>query len=644
MCGISGVVGSLRTDAATLGRMNAALHHRGPDGDGTFWSEQVGLAMRRLAIIDLTSGDQPIFNEDGSICVVYNGEIYNFLELRSELEARGHTFATQSDTEVIVHAYEEYGVDCVERLWGMFALALWDSRRERLLLARDRLGKKPLVYYVDPAHGGLAFASELQALLAHPAVPREIDLRAIDDYLTYLYVPAPTSAYRHIRKLPPGHRLVWQAGHVDVAPYWQVRFGQKLQLSEDEAVEEFGRLLRDGVRRRLIADVPLGAFLSGGMDSSTVVAEMAELSSAPVKTFSIGFGERDFDELRFARQVAQRYGTDHHELIVEPRALDVLPTLVRHYGEPYGDSSAIPTYYVAKMTRQHVTVALNGDGGDELLAGYERHWAARVAARYDTIPRFVRHGLIRPLIPLLPEPRQRRAFLRRAKRFMAAAHLPVFDRYLQWVGAYTPAQKLSLYTPEFAATVSSNDSGRWLRENLSAEANLDPVDAVIRADTLMYLPYDLLVKVDIASMATSLEARSPLLDHRLIEFCAGLPSSYKLRGRTSKWLLRRLMRHRLPAEILTRSKMGFGVPVGEWLRTDLRPLLEDTLLSDRAQQRGYFRPSAVRTMVDEHLSRRADRTAHIWGLLMLELWLRECADAPLSAHSLSHHGGMSACA
>jgi asparagine synthase (glutamine-hydrolysing) len=623
MCGIAGVVGSLRTEPATLRRMTDRLQHRGPDGEGTFWADDVGLAMRRLAIIDLSTGDQPIFNEDRTVCVVYNGEIYNFLELRSELEARGHRFETHGDTEVIVHAYEEFGPECVARLWGMFALAVWDSRRRLLLLARDRLGKKPLVYYADPVSGGMAFASELQSLLAHPDVPREVQPSAIDDYLTYLYVPAPTTAYRDIRKLPPGHRLVWQAGRISVEAYWQVRFGEKRAVRESEAVEEFGALLRDAVRRRLIADVPLGAFLSGGMDSSSIVAEMAEVSSAPVKTFSIGFGERDFDELRYARQVAQRFGTDHHELVVEPRALEVLPTLVRHYGEPYGDSSAIPTYYVAQMTRQHVTVALNGDGGDELLAGYERHWAARVAARYDTIPGFVRHGLIRPLIPLVPEPRQRRALLRRAKRFMAAAHLPVFDRYLHWVGACTPEQKAWLYTPEFVEELHGNDSGRWLREALAAEPRLDPVDAVLRADTLLYLPEDLLAKVDIASMANSLEARSPFLDHRLVEFCAGLPSSLKLRGRTSKWLLRSLMRDRLPPEILTRSKMGFGVPVGEWLRGDLRPLLEDTLFSPRALQRGYFRPEAVRGLVDEHLSGRADRTSLIWALLMLELWQRE---------------------
>jgi asparagine synthase (glutamine-hydrolysing) len=623
MCGLTGVVGSLRhgLDPGVLERMNGCLHHRGPDGDGFFWDADVGLAMRRLAIIDVAGGDQPIFNEDGSVCVMQNGEIYNYLELRAELEARGHTFTTHSDTESIVHAYEEYGVDCVERLWGMFALAIWDRRRRRLVLARDRLGEKPLVYH-RTADGGLAFASELQALVAHPAVPRHIDPTALDDYLTYLYVPAPRTAYRDVCKLLPGHRLVWEAGQVSIRPYWRVRFGAKLVIDEDEALARFGALLRDSVRRRLLADVPLGAFLSGGLDSSSVVAEMAELSAQPVKTFSIGFGERDFDELRFARQVAERFGTDHHELVVEPKALDVLPTLVRHYGEPYGDSSAVPTYYVAQMTRAHVTVALDGNGGDELMAGYERHWAARVAARYDRVPSLVRHGLIRPLVPLVPEPRRRRSFLRRAKRFMAAAHLPVHERYLRWVGAYGAAEKRSLYTEDFRALLAGHDAGRWLRAALAAEPGLDAVDAVQRADTLMYLPDDLLAKVDIAAMANSLEPRPPFLDHRLVELCAALPSGYKLRGRMSKWLLRRLMRGRLPAPILTRSKMGFGVPVGEWLRGELKPLLDDALLSPTALQRGYFEPAAVRALVDDHLSRRADRTPHIWALLMLELWLR----------------------
>jgi asparagine synthase (glutamine-hydrolysing) len=630
MCGITGVAGSLRTDRHTLHQMNDALHHRGPDGDGFYWDDHVGLAMRRLAIIDVEGGNQPIFNEDHSVCVVFNGEIYNFIDLRKSLEQKGHRFATDSDTEAVVHAYEEYGPECVEHLWGMFALAVWDTRQQLLLLARDRLGKKPLVYH-HAADGGLAFASELRALLHHPGVPRDESPRAIDDYLTYLYVPAPTTAYRDIKKLPPAHRLVWRADRISVEPYWQVRFGDKRSLSEEEALDHFGELLRDAVRRRLIADVPLGAFLSGGMDSSSVVAEMAQLSSTPVKTFSIGFGERDFDELAYAREVAERFGTDHHELIVDARAEKILPTLVEHYGEPYADSSAVPSYYVSQMTRQHVTVALNGDGGDELLAGYERHWAARIAARYDTIPRFVRHGLIRPLIPLVPEPRQRRAFLRRAKRFMAAAHLPLLDRYLHWVGCYTPPQKLGLYSDDFIHELRGNDSGHWLSEALAPEPHLDPVDAVQRADTLLYLPQDCLVKIDIASMANSLEARSPFLDHRLVEFCASLPSSFKLRGRTSKWLLRRLMRDRLPPAILARPKMGFGVPVGQWLRTDLRPLLYDTILSDRALARGYFRPQAVRALVDEHLGERADRTPHIWSLLMLELWFRQFVDAPVSS-------------
>src|ERR671938_321839 len=421
MCGITGMVGSLRSERATLQRMNDALRHRGPDGEGAFWSDQVGLAMRRLAIIDLTTGDQPIFNEDGSVCVVFNGEIYNFVDLRQELEARGHRFATQAESEVVVHAYEDFGVECIRRLWGMFALAVWDARRNRLLLARDRLGKKPLVYYTDPARGGLAFASELYALLAHPSVPRAVEPRAIDDYLTYLYVPSPTCAFRDVKKLPPGHRLVWQAGRVRVEPYWQVRFTDKLQISEDEALEQFGSLLRDAVRRRLIADVPLGAFLSGGMDSSSVVSEMAELSTAPVKTFSIGFGDRDFDELAYARQVAQRFATDHHELVVQPHAIEILPTLVEHYGEPYADSSAIPSYYVSRLTRQHVTVALNGDGGDELLAGYERYAAMSLSERYRRLPEVLREKVIRQAVGLLPSSELRPSFVRRVKRFLRAA-------------------------------------------------------------------------------------------------------------------------------------------------------------------------------------------------------------------------------
>ncbi len=628
MCGIAGFAGSLRARAGrgVLEQMNGALRHRGPDGEGYYLDDDVGLAMRRLAIIDVAGGSQPIFGEDGTACVVLNGEIYNFQDLRDILERRGHRFATSSDTEAVVHAYEEYGPDCVQHLWGMFALAVWDRRARRLLLARDRLGKKPLVYHAAP-DGGIAFASEFQALFGHPAVPRDVDPRAIDDYLTYTYVPSPRTAYTAVHKLQPGHRLVWEPGTISVQSYWQLRFSEKLALSEDEAIGQFSALFRDAVRRRLISDVPLGAFLSGGMDSSSVVAEMAALSSGPVKTFSIGFGEQDFDELRYARQVAERFGTEHHELVLEPHALDVLPQLVRHYGEPYADSSAVPTYYVSKLTRQLVTVALNGDGGDELLAGYDRHWAARAAARYDRVPGFVRHGLVHPVVRLLPEPGKSHKLLRRVRRFMLAAHMAPVERYLRWVGLFGAGEKERLYTDDFQAALNGNDSQRWLQQAIAAEPHLHPVEQVQRADTLMYLPDDLLVKVDIASMANSLEARSPFLDHRLVEFCAALPPAFKLRGRTSKWLLRRVMRHRLPEPILTRPKMGFGVPVGEWLRGELRPLLEDTVLSERAFARGYFREAAVRALVDEHLSGRADLRSHVWTLLMLELWFRAFVDA-----------------
>lgn len=633
------MAGTLRTsvDARVLQHMNDALRHRGPDGEGSFDDGTTALAMRRLAIIDVAGGNQPIFNEDGTVCVVLNGEIYNYRELRAQLEAKGHRFSTHTDTEVIVHAYEEAGPACVEQLWGMFACAVWDARLRQLLVARDRLGKKPLLYRAVP--GGLVFASEMQALVRHPAVPREVDVAAIDDYLTYLYVPAPRTAFKGVAKLPPGHRLIWREDSLTVERYWDVRYGPKLSIGPDEALERFADLFKDAVRRRLISDVPLGAFLSGGMDSSSVVAEMAEASPGRVRTFSIGFGERDFDELAYARQVADLFGTDHHELVVEPRAAEVLPLLVQHYGEPYADSSAIPTYYVSKMTREHVTVALNGDGGDEVLAGYERHWAAGVAARYDALPRLVREDVVHRAARWLPEPRGRRSMVGRAKRFLLAAHLPRAERYLRWIGAFTANEKASLYTPELAAQLAGHSAGSALEDVLAAEPDLDPVDAVLRADTHLYLPGDLLAKVDVASMASSLEARSPFLDHRLVQFCAQLPVDYKLRGRTSKWLLRRLMEKRLPPAILHRPKMGFGVPVGTWLRGELRPLLLDTVLSDRARERGLFRPEAVDRLVQEHVSGEADRTSRLWALLMLELWFRAYVDTPPAAHEVAGPAG-----
>src|SRR5215471_2360409 len=446
MCGIVGIVNSNQhsVEDAALRAMCDAIVHRGPDDDGYFLNRgpergiqggsvsiaSVGLGMRRLSIIDLSTGKQPIHNEDRTIWVVQNGELYNYLELREELERKGHCFYTKSDTEVIVHAYEEYGDDVPKHLRGMFAFALWDEKSQKLVLARDRVGKKPLLYSIVP--GGLVFASEFQAILRHPDVSREVNEVALSHYLSFLCVPAPHTAFRNIQKLEPGHVLIWQKGELQIKRYWSLDFTKKVSISEREAADRVTALLKDAVRVRLMSDVPLGAFLSGGIDSSVVVAMMSELSAERVKTFSIGFDEKEFDELSHARRVAERFGTEHHEFVVRPNAVEILPTLVRHYGEPYADSSAIPTYYLAKMTRQHVTVALNGDGGDEAFAGYERYAAMRIAERYHTVPGLLRRGLIDPIVSAIPEPGITRSRLYKLNRFAKVIGRERADRYLRW--------------------------------------------------------------------------------------------------------------------------------------------------------------------------------------------------------------------
>jgi asparagine synthase (glutamine-hydrolysing) len=638
MCGIVGAVSANHQPVApeTVRRMCAAITHRGPDDEGYYFSDMsesgsesrfqgsasVGLGMRRLAIIDLKTGQQPIHNEDRSVWVVLNGEIYNYRELRAELEARGHRFYTNSDTEAIVHAYEEYGSDVPKRLRGMFAFALWDARHERLLLARDRVGKKPLLYAVQGDR--LLFASEFQALLTHPDVSREINPEAIADYLSFLCVPAPQTAFRAIRKLEPGHTLVWQNGEVKIERYWSLDFKSKLNISEAEAGERAIELLRDAVRVRLMADVPLGAFLSGGIDSSAVVALMSELSSTRVKTFSIGFDEKDFSEIDHARRVAERFGTEHHEFIVRPDAIDVLPTLVRHYGEPYADSSAIPTYYLSKMTRQHVTVALNGDGGDECFAGYERYAAMRVANSYQRLPRFVRKQIVEPALGAIPAAGAQRSRLGKARRFIGVMGRAADERYLRWTSAINDELKSELCTRDFLAQTSA--ALRHVAPWFAGNGEIDVVDRALMADTFNYLPNDLLVKVDIASMAVSLEARSPFLDHHLMEFAASLPARYKLRGLTTKHLLKKALRGMLPAENLTRRKMGFGVPLSHWFRGKLKGFLAETLLAERALRRGYFKPDAVRRVIAQHSDGQRDHSHQLWTLLMLELWHQEFID------------------
>jgi asparagine synthase (glutamine-hydrolysing) len=615
-----------------------AIVHRGPDDEGYYINDRpdastsrseglvsIGLGMRRLAIIDLKTGRQPIHNEDETVWVVLNGEIYNYPQLRAELESKGHRFYTQSDTEAIVHAYEQYGDDVPKHLRGMFAFAIWDTKRQRLVLARDRVGKKPLLYAIVGSK--LIFASEFQAILRHPDVSREVNLEAISHYLSFMCVPAPLTAFKGVRKVEPGHVLVWQNGEVEVKRYWSLNFKNKLDIDEQEAGERVVELLREAVRIRLMSDVPLGAFLSGGIDSSAVVALMSELSTERVKTFSIGFEEQEFNEIGHARRVSERFGTDHNEFIVRPNAVDVLPTLVRHYGEPYADSSAIPTYYLSKMTRQHVTVALNGDGGDECFAGYERYAAMRIAERYHRLPRLFREQIVEPAIAAIPQAgsmRSRR--LGKARRFLGVVGRPVGERYLRWTSAISEELKAELCTAHFLARTSAAKTLGYLQPWFEGNGEIDIVDRALMADTSNYLPNDLLVKVDIASMAVSLEARSPFLDHHLMEFAASLPARYKLRGLTTKYLLKHALKGLLPAENLTRSKMGFGVPIRRWFRNELKSFLEDNILSGKALGRGYFKAEVVRHLVDEHTDGRRDYSHQLWTLLMLELWHQEFID------------------
>ena len=627
MCGIVGFINNdgSAADRAILEKMNRAIIHRGPDEDGFYLNQNVGLAMRRLAIIDLAGGQQPIHNADKSKWIVYNGEIYNYQELRQDLDKRGHEFYTNSDTEAIVHLYDEFGIDCLQYLRGMFAFAIWDERDRSLFIARDRVGKKPLLYSHQP-DGSLIFGSEFNALLQHPAISREVDHEAIDSYLSYLCVPAPMTAFKEIRKLEPGHWLKWNDGKIETKRYWLPNFSNKIKISEEEAIEETTRLLREATKLRLISEVPLGAFLSGGVDSSTVVALMAQESSTPVKTFSIGFEEQDFSELKYAKRVAEHVGAEYNEFVVKPNALEILPTLVEHYGEPYADSSAIPTYYVSRETRKHVTVALNGDGGDESFAGYERYAAMKLAQQYHRIPKFARRYFIEKGVGLIPTSELKRSRVRDVKRFLQAANLPKTERYFRWMSTFNRDVKRDLYTKDFAAAVNGRNPSvimdRWF-----ANANGSGLlDASLLADQMTYLPNDLLVKVDIASMANSLEARAPFLDHKVIEFAASLPESLKMRGFETKSLLKKVAARLVPKEVIYSRKMGFGVPVGKWFRSEMKEFVREVLLAQKALGRGIIRPEMMEKYVVEHTSGARDHAFQVWTLLMLELWFQRFID------------------
>ena len=625
MCGIAGFADSLirldeaadrrAADARLVGDMCRVIRHRGPDDEGVLVAPGIGLGMRRLSIIDLATGHQPIGNEDGAIQVVFNGEIYNFRELRAELSGAGHAFATTSDTEVIVHGYEQWGPQVFERLRGMFGVALWDARAQTLWLARDRTGIKPL-YYME--HGGrLFFGSELKSLIAAGVVRREVDPGALHHYLAFLYTPADRAIFPGVRKLPPGHLLRWHGGRAAVSQYWSPPEAESLALSDAEAEEALLERLRSAVRSHLVSDVPLGAFLSGGVDSSLVVALMAEASDRPVKTFSIGFDEPAYDELDAARLVARHVGADHHEFVVRPDALGIVERLVAHFDEPFADASAIPTWYVSELARRHVTVVLSGDGGDELFAGYDRYLPHPMVARFDAVPLPGKQALARAAARALPHGA-------RGRRFLRHAGADAESRYIDAISFFGPDDRTALCAGPMRLTDGSPEAA--MRARFARLGHLPLTSRCMRVDFETYLPEDVLTKVDRMSMAHSIESRVPLLDHPLVEFAMRLPLSAKLRRGERKFLLRRVAARLLPAAILARRKQGFGVPIGVWFRGKLRDAFSDVLLSPRTRQRGYFEPGEIQRLLDEHMSGVRDHELRLWQLLMFELWHRAYVD------------------
>lgn len=619
MCGIAGYVG--RGDQTILKRMTDAIRRRGPDDEGFFVADGVGLGVRRLSIIDVAGGHQPIATEDGQVHVVFNGEIYNFQEFRRKLEARGHRFATRSDTEVIAHGYEEWGTDCFARLNGMFGLAIWDGREQKLILARDRMGKKPL-YWTRQA-STLIFGSEIKALLQHPASVRELDPETLSQYLTFEYVATPKSIFKGIFKLEPASFLTWDGRDAVVKPYWQIAFDRERVGSEHENVERLGELLKQAVERRLISDVPLGIFLSGGIDSSTV-AYFAQHSGQRQKTFSIGFGDQSFDESSEARRVAKALGTEHYEKQFGVRELlDTLPQVAELLDEPFADPSILPTYLLSKFARERVTVALGGDGGDELFLGYPTFQAHKLAAWYLRLPAVVRRFLIEPLIAALPVSDRNISFDFKLKRFIRGVHQGFAQRDSLWLGAFSDSEKRALLTPEFRAAARPDITYEQTRQYLDDVRDRAPLEQLAYVYLCTYLMDDILVKVDRASMFASLEVRAPLLDYTVVDFVLSLPLEQKLKGFRTKHLLKALMRDKLPAGITDRAKKGFGIPVAQWLRYELKPFVRELLSPAAITQQGIFEPAAVSRLIAEHDQRRHDHRKTLWTLLMFQLWWRQ---------------------
>jgi asparagine synthase (glutamine-hydrolysing) len=626
MCGICGFVNTEPTetvDEHILRAMCQVIAHRGPDDDGFYTDEHAGLGMRRLSIIDLVTGHQPVSNEDGTIWLVFNGEIYNYLTLHADLEEKGHSFTTKSDTEVIVHAYEEYGVRCAEMFNGMFAFALWDKPRRRLFVARDHLGIKPLYYWFG--NGKLVFGSELKCLVTHPSTPRQIDLVALDQFLTLEYIPTPRTIFQGVHKLPPGHRLILEGNELKVEQYWDIPFKE---ISQDEAscAEQLEELIDDAVRMQLMSDVPLGAFLSGGLDSSTVVAAMSKSSNTPVKTFSIGFDDATYNELPYARAIATRYQTDHYEETLAPDIAETAQRLVRHLDEPFGDFSIFPTFLVSEVARRSVKVVLSGDGGDEIFGGYDTYVAQSWDRYYRHLPAAIRQEFMPSLMARVPPRPAKKGLINKTKRFIEGASLPTVLQHTRWMMFMSEADKAVLYSPELRIPLNGDSSYAVMEGYFKRAATANPLTQQQYVDIKTYLVDDILTKVDRMSMAVSLEARVPLLDFRIVEFAVNLPPQMKLYRGETKRILRKAMARRLPQMVLNKPKQGFSIPLKNWLRGPLKPMLTDLLAADQIRQRGYFDADTVQKWITEHLDGSANHSHRLWALMVLELWHQQMQD------------------
>lgn len=627
MCGICGFsYQDINPEHARsiLKDMCDTMTHRGPDDWGAHDDGRMALGMRRLSIIDLKTGHQPLKNEDQSLWLVYNGEIYNFLELKDELVKRGHRFATGSDGEVILHLYEEKGEDFVEDLNGMFGIALWDSKKRRLILARDRMGIKPLHYMIN-SKGEIAFASELKALLKYPDWEPRLDIESLDLYLTYEYVPTPKTIYKGVSKLPPGHILIYEKGNARLKEYWDLDYssGKKCAkgINEAEHEEMFLELLKASVKRRLISDVPLGTFLSGGIDSSMISSLAYRQANHPIESFQIGFLERSFDESSYATQVANHIGINHHQRMFDTsQMLEALPQVLNFLDEPFGDASLLPTFLLCRFCRENVTVALSGDGGDELFAGYYTYQAHRLARFYLMLPKLLREGIIEPSIQKMPVSDKNFSLDFRAKRFIYGITKPPEIRHTLWMGSFGPHDKALLFRPQILDTLAGHDTFELVREHIKKAKANHPLHAILYLDAKLYLQDDLLVKVDRASMANSLEVRVPFLDHTCVDFITRLPPEFKLNRLKTKYLLKKSARPFLPRKIINRPKKGFGIPVAKWIKGELKELFQDTFASDRIRREGIFNPDFISRMLNDHLAGKADNRKPLWTLFMFEQW------------------------